>query len=554
MSRAVAGFARRYRNKVLELDFETQPSCKHCGRKMKVQARSKPHHVVGQRENYIIITVYRRCGNSMCIGSFEKPIAPENHHVLPYCEFDVEVQALICELRWKTHDEIVEILLQTHGISITNSSVGNILKLYEIGCSQKYKMDHVEKIKQNGGIILTVDAMEPLKGEPAVYMARDELTGLKLGAKHLPNKKQSTIEAFFRGVKATIDNELGVPVKAIVCDAQKEQLGALEAVFPGVSICLCGYHFYKNVLKAPLAENSTLMKTIRSMLRKMGVLKEYQYRMAEQGEQDGEASLVDDVLEMVSGLSNWTRKTRDPCFSGLELWDRVVDVLDLVHDMRGEVGTGIFTPGEERIISRIKKGLQACVDKTATVAGGLKRVKEYLAAIVSIIDADSESSEEGLRRLGALRDELEAAIAVTRCTQFERDFVEALGKYIDTKGERLFTYRDVVGAPLTNNNHELQHMSIKHQLRRIIGHSAASHYLLAHGERIMFVDPSETFEGIKDILRGMDQVAARKVIDSERKPRTSIAFIMHAAAKWKAKVAQLREKLAILKRAKPNTT
>nr|MDO8113193.1 hypothetical protein [Candidatus Sigynarchaeota archaeon] len=41
------------------------------------------------------------------------------------------------------------------------------------------------KTKDEGGIILTIDAMEPLKGEPSVYMARDELTNTTLGAKQL---------------------------------------------------------------------------------------------------------------------------------------------------------------------------------------------------------------------------------------------------------------------------------------------------------------------------------------------------------------------------------
>jgi len=552
MARKIPKFKNRFLGKVIELDFDTPPICKHCGRPMKIQSRSKPRNIVGLAENYKIIKVYRVCGNSSCNGCMEKPIFVPNPSVKPKCTFDMEVQALICKLRWKDHkteEEIVEYLRENHEISISIGQVGNILKVYEIGCAQRYKPEVVKKIKENGGIVLTVDAMEPLKGEKAIYVARDELTGTKLGAKRLPNGKTKTIKIFLEGVKKSIETELKVPVKAIICDAQKEQKAALESVFPGVPICLCGYHFYKNILKDPLAADSSLMKTIRSILRKVSVIKDYMYRVADGRSKDEDSSLVDDVLELLASLSNWTRKPRDPCFSGLELRDRVVDVSKLVREMYKEIQSGIFSPGEMKEIKRIMKGVQKCLDETRYAAAGLKRVKIHLEEIVGILDAKNQSSSEGLARLGKLAEKVMGCTTTGHHAKFEKEFAGALCKYADTKGELLFNHRDVKGAPLTNNNHELSHMSIKHQLRRIIGHKAASYYLLAHGERILFVDPDESLAGITSILSEMDQAAARKLIESERRSRSSIFILMHVVDKWKEKVRKLREKLKNLKKA-----
>jgi hypothetical protein len=555
MSRAIAMFQSRYHDNTIELDFDPVPHCRHCGRKMKVQSRSRPRHVVGKHENYCIVTVTRRCGNSLCPGNFEKPIAPENPHVMPFCEYDFDVQALICELRFKYHQtdkEIADNLHDLHGIWIDETTVGDTVRLYEVGCSQKYKPKVVEKIKENGGIFLTMDAMQPLKGEPPIYMARDEFTGLKLGAEQLPNKKESTIEKFISDVKTRIDTELGVEVIGIMSDAEKELVKALETVFPGVPLSSCEFHFYQNVLDAPLGVDSHVITTIRAMLRKLSDIKAYKTRASIKEEHNEETSIIDDFLEVVYALSNWTKKPQDPAFSGLELRGRVVDALGVVREMHAETDTGIFTKQEEKVIGRMKKGLEKCANTTRRAASGLERVKEHLERIVLILDANEETAEVGLAHLRILKDELVKSCTEMKCTKFEKLFTEELDKYVETKGERLFAHRRMKGAPRTNNKHELEHLKVKHLLRRTIGHAAASYYLLVHGAHLIFVNPEEKSDDIKKILREMDVDAAKKVIAANKRSRNAMSIIMHVKDKWKERMARLREKFSNLKRAKHN--
>jgi len=553
MSRAIAMFQSRYKDNTVELDFDPVPHCRFCGRKMKVQARSRPHKLVGKEENYRVITVYRRCGNSMCPGCLEKPIAPDNPYVMPGCEFDYDVQALICELRFKHHHndkEIAGYLQEHHGIWIDETTVGDTVKLYEVGCSQKYKPEMVEKIKRNGGIILTVDAMEPLKGEPPIYMARDELTGLKLGAEQLPNKKEATIEKFHRDVKMRIETELGVDVIGIMSDAEKEQVASLMKVFPGVPLFSCEYHFYQNVLKAPLEADSHVVTTIRAMLRNLGDVKAYKANEPAKRNKNEETSLTDEVLDTLLALSNWTRKPRDPAFSGLELHGRLIDVLGIVREMFVEIGADIFMKQEEKIISRLKKYIEKCAATTCRAAAGLTRIKGHLERIMLILDADDEPADVGLERLRMLQESLVKSSTEMKLTKFELLFIEELGKYIETKGERLFTHRLLKKAPRTNNKHELEHLKVKHLLRRTIGHAAASYYLLVHGAHLVFVNPEEKLDNIKKILRTMDVESAKQVIAAEKRSRTTTSIIMHVRDKWKEKVAGLHAKLLNLKRAK----
>ena len=548
-------FYNRFKNTTYELDFDPVPRCRHCGRKMKVQARSKPHVVVGKNEDYSVITVYRRCGNSSCPGTFEKPIAPENPYVMLGYDYDYEVQALICELRFKhckTQKEIAEYLHEQHGIWIDETTVGDTIKLYEVGCGQKFRPEIVGKIKQNGGILLTVDAMEPLKGEPPIYMARDELSGLKILVEKLPNQKEATLEIFLLKVKRRVEEELGVKVIGIMADVEKEQVASIQKVFPDAKLMSCERHFYQNVLKEPLEIDRHVMVVIRAALRKLTDVKKYKAR-APKSKKDLEVlPFIDKVLDAILALSNWTRKPRDPAFSGLELRGRLVDVLGLVRKIHAEIGTGLFSKAEEKIIIRLKKGLEKCSATTSRAAAGLARIKEYLERIKVILDADSEPAGVGLERLRVLHEALVKASVEMKMTRFEHSFMNELGKYIETKGERLFIHRDVKGAPRTNNNHELEHLRLKHLLRRTIGHGAASYYLLGHGSHMMFVNLQERPEGIKKILQGMDLSLAKKIIAEEKNSRTTISIIMHVRDKWKEKVAGLQDYLMDLKRAKIN--
>ena len=127
-------------------------------------------------------------------------------------------------------------------------------------------------------------------------------------------------------------------------------------------------------------------------------------------------------------------------------------------------------------------------------------------------------------------------------------------KFVRTKGELLFNYKRVPGAPTTNNDQELFYKQLKHFLRRVVGHAAANVYLLAHGERTVFVNPAENFEGIVEILRAIDYSAAREKIASERKARDRMSLLMHLPERWGEKIKKMYQILEDLKHLIPAIT
>ncbi len=107
-------------------------------------------------------------------------------------------------------------------------------------------------------------------------------------------------------------------------------------------------------------------------------------------------------------------------------------------------------------------------------------------------------------------------------------------KFVGTKGDLLFNYKIVEGVPTTNNGQELKNKQLKYFLRRVIGHSAASAFLLAHGERLLFVNPKESAVGILNILRSIDFSEVQKRIAAARNPRDRLPLLVHRPEEWES--------------------
>jgi hypothetical protein len=541
MARHKPVYSGRFHGTVKRNDLPKRPLCKHCGKPMRVKTHSKSRPVDGLAEQYDYMDVYYRCGQFECPGTREPLFSPPSLDVPPYGNFDYEVIAKAAEFRWRHHRTIKEIVsdfAEQYGITVSPATVGDWLKFYEIGCEGKYRPGVVEQMQANGGIILTVDVMKPLKGREGLATAHDELTGQALGSRKLASEDHEAIAAFLERVKATI-KELGVPVLAIISDALVAQRMAIDAVFPGVPHCLCHFHFFNLVLKAPKELDSHVCTATRAALRKLPDLKKYNAGRAAGAPYVPGGSLADEVLDTLRALANWTRRPRDPCFTGLVLFERVKDVLGILRAAVEALDAGAVKMGEEKVIRCLATGVEAIASARGEAAAELGRVRGTLADLAAILSDLESSPEEGLRKLRKLRDRIRKARFAPGRGDAERAFAGELMKFVRTKGDLLFNYKRVPGAPRTNNKHELTYMQLKHFLRRVIGQAAANTYLLAHGERMVFVNPAESFDGIVGILRTMNYAAAREKIAKERKSRDRLSVVMHNPEKWEEKIKKM---------------
>lgn len=542
--------SNRPKGKTRTSTLSERPICEHCGRPMKVFKRSKPRPVVGLPENYDGVDTYYKCGYETCLGWIEKPIKATNLFYGPYEDFDFDVQARICELRYqkgRSYEDISADMRHDYNIDICIGSIGNILKIYEIGCAQKYGPMYIEKINAFGGIILTIDGMKPMKGHDGEYVAYDYNSGLTIGARLMRSESEVNIREFLEDVKKRIKTELpGIRILGIVSDALVVQRNAIERVFPGVPYCLCHFHFYKLVLETPKEADSGLLTAIRETLRGMSDIKKFKEGRSVVLDFAATDDFVVHVLETLYTLSNWSRRPKDPCFTGLELFKCVKDIDALLAKSLANVDEDIFTKEDARVVKRLHEKLETCIAANAAVAAELELIRGHLEIIKDILGDADMSETEGLQKLEQFCVDLDLRQAAENCGDIEKTFIDAFTGFVRTKGDYLFNYKLVPGAPTTNNAHELKYKQLKHLLRKMIGFSTANCFLLAHGERIVFVNPAGSHEEIRHVLSTMDLEQAREAIAKERHSRDALSIIMHDVEKWETQVHQLAEMLDIL--------
>ncbi|MBV7333633.1 hypothetical protein KFU94_36445 [Chloroflexi bacterium TSY] len=94
--------------------------------------------------------------------------------------------------------------------------IGTFLALLRAGQPAKV-VNQQKKWKRLGGLILSIDGMQPEKGSPALYVVREVQLDITLMAEVLESGTHKTL------VSALLEpiNEWEIPIKGIISDARK---------------------------------------------------------------------------------------------------------------------------------------------------------------------------------------------------------------------------------------------------------------------------------------------------------------------------------------------
>jgi hypothetical protein len=117
-----------------------------------------------------------------------------------------------------------------------------------------------------GGLILSIDGMQPEKGNPALYMVRETQLDVTMAAEILESGDHHTIKVqLIEPIQ-----ELGLPIRGVVSDAQEPIRMAVEQALPGVPHQNCQYHGLREAGRptflADRAMKTDLKQTLRSRL------------------------------------------------------------------------------------------------------------------------------------------------------------------------------------------------------------------------------------------------------------------------------------------------
>src|SRR5215510_7203669 len=265
--------ARTYPNVVKRWYRPAEHECPECHRRLR-QAMTLTRRTVITLQGVIkLIHAGYRCPQEQCPGHQRTYRSVQADALaLPGFTYGLDIMVLLGQLHLSQHqtvDEIHQELLSRLAPIGVKISRREILYLFEAYCtllraSSQVRDDQewLAQVKKNGGIIVSLDGIQPDKGNETIYLVRDALTGRVLAAENVTSSETAVMKALLAPVVA-----LEVKVLGTISDAQESELLAVQELWPDVPHQVCQFHVLRDASKTAFEADKALKTAMRKRLQ-----------------------------------------------------------------------------------------------------------------------------------------------------------------------------------------------------------------------------------------------------------------------------------------------
>ena len=444
-------------------------TCLVCGAPLVYSHPVWRKHIIGLSEVLWAGSLGYRCRSAACDRRVYRSAVAEGLS-LKGSTYGMDVLVTVGRLRTVDHCTRAEIHaeLGQRGVIISARHVQGLYEAYYalLGCTAGQQVEAVRRqIEQNGGLVLSLDGIQPERGNDALWVVREVLTGVVLTAATVISASATRLQELLQPVVA-----LGFPVLGVISDGQHSIRLAVQAELPAVPHQCCQFHYLRDVALPFSNDDRKLRTDVRKQIR--GIL----------AVEDRVAERNDPEAEVVRGYCTAIRSV-------------------LLDD-----GLPPLAPGGIRAyenLERIYASLQRCfavrpvpMMRTLThiatrhqIYGAdyatLKQQHTWLLDLARVIDPEQYASvlphDAAVQAKMGVRT-LMAAVAQAAMTQPAHElFAESFQKYTRGFGDTLFTCFLHPEIPRTNNDLErfLRHAKSAH--RRTTGRKSWDGYIMRYG-------------------------------------------------------------------------
>jgi hypothetical protein len=321
--------------------------CPHCGARLVLSHPVWAKPIQSLRRVEHATSLGFRCSQPGCaFGRTVYRSAQAEARQVKGSGYGLDVVAHIGHLRFgrhRTREEIWRQLVDETAVRISERHVQNLLEVYlALLRAREQDLDArlAATVEEHGGLILSLDGLQPEQGNEQLWVVREVLGGSVLGAANLQQATAPRLEALLAPIRAT-----GLPVLGVVSDAQESIRLAVAATFPGVPHQLCQYHALREAAEPLWEADRHLLVEAKAELRGLRDVEE-RTRRPDNPEPTDAASVV--VLDTVLALRQTVRErgVLPFDFAGLRALEALGDLgesLDrclLKKGMRGWHGCG----------------------------------------------------------------------------------------------------------------------------------------------------------------------------------------------------------------------
>ncbi|MHA1651072.1 MAG: hypothetical protein ACTSYB_12825, partial [Candidatus Helarchaeota archaeon] len=309
--------AENQQNPIFEIkivDFEERPICQSCKNPMIICSHSSPSPVAGVKGTYY--TKYREytCGDKDCPQYRKKKYRAPNPWRVDRHKCDLEVEAEVVHLRFKekkTGQEILETLEKKYKIQISEKTVGNICLRYEMASKLANEQHISVESQKNGGVLIGVDGMAPVKGEDKHIVAIDHYSNRTLLVEQVSSENTDVHTAFQEKLK-NFTEQHDLDVVGFMSDDHVPQRKAIRKVWGSeMKHGRCRFHFEKRILEEPFKLNRSLNTKMKARLRKIVYVIQYRAGNLKPIEHSKVWTYLLAVIEDLVTLQTWKTKRND---------------------------------------------------------------------------------------------------------------------------------------------------------------------------------------------------------------------------------------------------
>ena len=180
--------------------------CPECQRRLRRAVTLSERTIITLQGVIKVIHAGYRCPNSECAArSRTYRSAQADRLALVGFTFGLDIVLLIGQLRLGSHQTVDEThrevlrRLEPLGVSISRREILYLFDAYctllRAGTQAKEDREWLEQVQQNGGIIVSIDGIQPDRGNETVYLVRDALTGRVLAAENVTASETAVMKA-----------------------------------------------------------------------------------------------------------------------------------------------------------------------------------------------------------------------------------------------------------------------------------------------------------------------------------------------------------------------
>lgn len=286
-----------------------------------------------------IINLGYRCENSHCSNHTVYRSAEAEQLSMKHITYGMDVIAHIGHLRFKEHKTRSEIasLLTDKKVKISERQVQKLYERYALllraNIEENVKETLKEIVDQNGGLILSIDGVQPEKGNETLYVIREVLSGTILAAQNL---KSSASQELMGMIQPILD--WGYPIQGFISDGQQSIRLAIEKIAHDIPYQYCQFHYFKDIAK-PLVEKDRKLKT--NIKKKLRGIRDIERKIENSSSENFEEEIASDYI---SAIRSVLLEDGKPPFElpGTRVFERTKAIKDSIEkclDKKGDSST-----------------------------------------------------------------------------------------------------------------------------------------------------------------------------------------------------------------------